>query len=288
MKEQFKTLLKKLDLYHPLQTSWRSGLSFLRNQYLRRAFAKYKGSGFQCNFCGASYTTFVPEYPTPDIKNAITNNHVIAGFGENVYCPNCLSKNRERLVKAVLQNHVSLEGKKILHFSPEKPLFNFIKGAATVTTVDITPGFYRNIDNAILYADATNLPFTDGAFDILIANHILEHIPDDRTAMKELFRVLKGKGLAILQVPYSETIPITFEEPHINDPIRQATLFGQKDHVRIYSKADYIQRLQEAGFQVNLLTPETLAPFRIYAIQENESVFLCSKQQFQYHKPSPR
>jgi SAM-dependent methyltransferase len=290
MKENLKSILKKLRLYHPLQSAYRSGLSFIHNQYRKLTYSKYKVKlspasvpsnfppSFQCNFCNAAYTKFVPEYPTPDIAPAINNDNVIAGYGPNVYCPNCLSKNRERLIKAVLQTYLSIDGKKILHFSPEKHLFHFISKTAHVTTVDITPGFYRNIDDTIQYADATNLPFTNDSFDILIANHILEHIPEDVKAMKEMFRVLNAKGLAILQVPYSETLSVTLEDPYINDPARQAALYGQKDHVRIYSKTGYVQRLQQAGFYVTVLTPDILAPFRIYAIQENESVFLCSKQ----------
>ncbi len=286
MKEHLKSILKKLNLYHPLQSAYRSSLSFIRNQYLKLVYARFKGSGFQCNFCGVSYKKFVPEHPAPDIENAIYGNNVIAGFGPNVYCPNCLSKNRERLVKAVLQTYLSIDGKKILHFSPEKHLFRFINKTAHVTTVDITPGFYRNIDNSIRYADATNLPFAAGSFDILIANHILEHIPEDIKAMKEMFRVLDANGLAILQVPYSETLPAILEDPNINDPARQAALYGQKDHVRIYTKAGYIQCLRQAGFHVNILTPEVLAPFRIHAIQENESVFLCSKRPHHPFHPS--
>ncbi|HTI89940.1 MAG TPA: methyltransferase domain-containing protein [Puia sp.] len=286
MKENIKSLLKKLNLYHPLQSGYRSSLSFIRNQYLRFVYAKYKTlpsptnlpPPYQCNFCNSTYTRFVPEYPSPDIAPSINNNTVIAGYGSNVYCPNCLSKNRERLVKAVLQTRLSIDGKRILHFSPEKHLFQFINKTSQVTTVDISPGFYRNIDDSILYADATNLPFKNDSFDILIANHILEHIPEDIGAMKEMFRVLNAKGLAILQVPYSETLAATLEDRKINDPARQAALYGQKDHVRIYAISDYIQRLQQAGFNVTILTPQILMPFRIYAIQENESVFLCSKQ----------
>ncbi|MBS1660270.1 MAG: methyltransferase domain-containing protein [Bacteroidetes bacterium] len=277
MKETLKRILKSLQLYHPLQTAYRSTLRSAHNQLLRLTYAKYKGPGFECNFCGASYTTFVPEYPTPDIKKAIEENHVIAGFGPNVYCPNCLSKNRERLIKCVLQQYASIKEKKILQFSPEPHLHRFLKETAFVTTADITPGFYRHIDPNIQQADATRLPYPDESYDILIANHILEHIPEDTTAMRELFRVLNKKGLAILQVPYSEKIIKTIEEPNIDDPVRQAALFGQKDHVRIYAKEDYIKRLQQAGFNVRILSPETLAPFRIHAIQENESVFLCDK-----------
>lgn len=275
-----KELLKKLNLYHPLQSRYRSALDYFRIQSLKRKYSPYKTGvpPYQCNFCGAKYQKFVPEYPTGDIREAIEKNHVIAGFGENVYCPACLSKNRERLVKAVLENYTTIYDKNILHFSPEKHLYHFLqKTAKKVTTVDIEPGFYRHIDKNISKADATDLPFANETFDILVANHILEHIPDDQAAMKEMHRVLNAKGLAILQVPYSETITKTLEEPDIDDPEKQAALFGQKDHVRIYAKSDYINRLQHAGFRVNILTPEILKEYRVYAIQEDESVFLCSK-----------
>jgi SAM-dependent methyltransferase len=296
MNPRLKSLLEKGHLYHPLQTSYRLALSFLTLRYHRLQYAKYRGSGFVCNFCGAAYTKFVPEYPTPDIAPAINDNHVIAGYGENVYCPHCGSKNRERLIKAVLQTHVETRNKKILHFSPEKNLYRFLKetaaaaaataevsaataapATATVTTADITPGFYRHIDTGITYADATRLPFADATADIVIANHILEHIPDDLKAIKEIFRVLTPRGVAILQVPYSPTIPHTLEDPAIDDPQQQAKRFGQKDHVRIYALNDYIRRLESAGFQVRLLTPPDLNAFRIHAIQPEEIVFLGYK-----------
>jgi SAM-dependent methyltransferase len=288
MNPGLKSFLQKLHLYHPLQTAYRSALSFLTLRYHRLQYAKYKGSGFTCNFCGATYTKFVPEYPTPDIAPAINDNHVIAGYGENVFCPYCGSKNRERLIKAVSQTHLQIQNKKILHFSPEHHLYRFLKetaaattAAATattnITTADIAPGFYHHIDAAITYADATCLPFADATTDIVIANHILEHIPDDLKAIKEIFRVLTPGGVAILQVPYSPTILHTLEDPAINDPQQQAKRFGQKDHVRIYALNDYIRRLGSAGFQVRQLIPSDLSAFRIHAIQPDEIVFLGYK-----------
>jgi len=278
MNPGLKSFLQKLNLYHPLQTAYRSALSFLTLRYHRLQYAKYKGSGFTCNFCGATYKKFIPEYPTPDIAPAIDDNHVIAGYGENVFCPYCGSKNRERLIKAVIQAHLQIQNKKILHFSPERLLYRLLKEtAATITTVDITPGFYRHIDPNITYADATCLPFADATADIVVANHILEHIPDDLKAIKEIFRVLTPGGVAILQVPYSPTIPHTLEDPAINDPQQQAKRFGQKDHVRIYALNDYIRRLGSAGFQVRQLTTPDLSAFRIHAIQPEEIVFLGYK-----------
>jgi SAM-dependent methyltransferase len=277
MHQRLKSLLQAVNLYHPLQTSYRSTLSFLSRQFYRLTYAKYRGKGFVCNFCNTAYEKFIPEYPSPDIENAIYSNNVIAGFGENVICPHCASKNRERLILDVIRTHLDIGNKKILHFSPERHLSRYLHQTASVTSVDIAPGFYRPIDKAITYADATRLPFNDNTFDVAMANHILEHIPDDRASMKEIYRVLKTGGVAILQVPYSETLPHTIEEPFIDDPVRQAARFGQRDHVRIYALNDYTARLVQAGFRVRLLSPDILAPFRIHAIQEQETVILGYK-----------
>ena len=278
MKKLLKSILKSVGIYHPLQSFYRRGIGAAINMHYRISYAKYQGSGYECNFCLACYERFVPHHPEKAIENAITKNDVIAGFGKNVYCPNCLSKNRERLVLAVLQNKLSVEGKKVLHFSPEKHLFQFISKKANVTTVDIMPGFYRSIDKNILQEDATKLSFAPETFDIIIANHILEHIPEDTIAMREMQRVLKAGGFAILQVPYSEKLDTTIEEPWINDPARQEALYGQRDHVRIYALKDYVERLKESGFIVNVLKADTLKEYLKYGTQERECVFLCTKK----------
>jgi SAM-dependent methyltransferase len=277
MKSVLKKILQQLKIYHPLQTFYRGWITAVTNHYYQFAYAKYKGKGFTCNFCNASYQQFVPEYPYAAIANAINSHEVIAGYGPNVYCPNCMSKNRERLVLAVLQHTITIENKKILHFSPEKNLHNYLATKATVTSVDIIPDFYKKIDSTITYADATNLQFENASFDIIIANHILEHIPADLTAMKEMHRVLRSGGVAILQVPYSEKLTATIEEPFIKNPIKQAYLFGQKDHVRIYALTDYVHRLTICGFTVTVLAPNMLAQFALHAIQAQESVILCYK-----------
>jgi len=277
MKAYLKDLLKKIKLYHPLQFLYRSCINFTRNKFFQLTYLKYKGRGFTCNFCRESYKKFVPEYPSADISHAIESNDVIAGYGVNVYCPNCMSKNRERLVLDVIQNELPIRPRTVLHFSPEKHLYNYLKARASVTTVDIMPGFYKGIDRSVRYADATSLLFEDESFDMIIANHILEHIPNDTAAMREMFRVLRKGGVAILQVPYSVELASTIEEPFINDPARQAKLFGQKDHVRIYALPDYITRLKDCGFTVNKLTPEYLKKYAKHAIQDEECVIMGLK-----------
>jgi SAM-dependent methyltransferase len=96
--------------------------------------------------------------------------------------------------------------------------------------------------------DLTALPLLDGVIDVILCNHVLEHIPDDRRAMAELVRVLKPGGWAVLQVPRSEAAE-TFEDASITDPDQRAALFGQADHVRMYGR-DYPDRLRAAGFIV--------------------------------------
>ncbi len=92
----------------------------------------------------------------------------------------------------------------------------------------------------------------------------------------EIYRALKPGGHAILQVPYSETIGVTSETADINDPALQSTLYGQKDHVRIYLLTDYIERLKNAGFNVQVIDYKELHDYYINAIQPGES-FLKTK-----------
>lgn len=138
------------------------------------------------------------------------------------------------------------------------------------------PGYYRSVEG-IKKADVTQLQFEDNQFDIVLANHVMEHIPDDKAAMAELFRVLKAGGTAILQIPYSENLLHTIETPHINDAGLQEKLYGQKDHVRIYALHDYIDRLKRTGFEVINILYKDLQPFYKYAIQQNEDFLKITK-----------
>ena len=97
--------------------------------------------------------------------------------------------------------------------------------------------------------DITNLSFKDNSFDIIFCSHVLEHIEDDKRAMKELYRVLNPAGFAILQVPILREK--TFEDFNIKSPKLREKVFGQSDHVRIYGK-DFKYRLENVGFKVKV------------------------------------
>jgi ubiquinone/menaquinone biosynthesis C-methylase UbiE len=132
---------------------------------------------------------------------------------------------------------------------------------------------------AMVKTNIQALSFADSIFDCLMCNHVLEHVPDDRKAMNELFRVLKPGGWAIIQSAMNPNIMNTFEDPSIVSPQDRARLFGQEDHLRIYGK-DYGQRLEEAGFSVKVddfvrqLEPLTISR---YGVIKDELIYICSK-----------
>ena len=283
MNPGLKNILIYLRIYYPLQGAYQNFRFQQRLKKYRKEYGAYllseesyhhSGYGFRCDVCNSLYTKFVPDLPSAEDKEALEKNNVIAGYGENILCPNCGSAARERLVLNLLKHDIEFAGKKILHLSPEKNIYHFIKDEAEVTTADLLPGFYRTIDGLVQKQDATNFTFADESFDMVIGNHILEHIPDDAKAMKEIYRVLKPGGKAILQVPYSESIPATFETKDINDPALQSKLYGQKDHVRIYAFNDYVERLRSAGFIVEIIHAKDIADFAGYAAVQPGEHFL--------------
>ncbi len=187
-----------------------------------------------------------------------------------------MSTARERLVIAMLAQ-LGPDGKSILYLAPERAVLGFLRGRASVQTADLQPGYYRALDRDIQQPDATQLTYADASFDLVIANHVLEHIPDDRKAMREFYRVLKPGGQAIVQIPYSTTLPATLEDPSITDPAQRAQVFGQSDHVRLYGLNDYLERLRGAGFRAEYLPPESLSELRENAIAPGEGFFVVQK-----------
>ena len=106
---------------------------------------------------------------------------------------------------------------------------------------------------AMIEMDITDIQFADDTFDFIYCNHVLEHIPDDRLAIRELRRVLRPDGMAVIMVP---VLPgATVEDPTLSDPEERARRFGQPDHFRIYG-SDFTERLTECGFAVQLVHAE--------------------------------
>ena len=277
MKQPLIGFLKRCGVYYELQYLYRNAVISTQHFFIRRKYNSKKGQGFTCNFCGESYSEFVPEYPEEKDRKAIEKNNVIAGYGENVFCPNCFSTNRERLILAMLQSRMDVAWKTILHFAPERKIFEWLALKTYIITADLEVGFYKVIDKDIRCENITSLSFDSEIFEIVIANHVLEHVPEDAAAMKEIYRVLKPGGIAVLQAPFSQTLAQTIEHPLIKNPAMQSALFGQKDHVRIYVLKDYISRLEKVGFRVIYCNDDNLAEFKKHAIQKGEVFLMITK-----------
>lgn len=127
--------------------------------------------------------------------------------------------------------------------------------------------------------DITDIHFAEQSFDVVICNHVLVYVEDDRRALQEIFRVLSEGGWALLQVPIDRSRDRTFEDPSITDPRERRRVFGQYDHVRVYG-LDYLTRLADAGFAVTVDEfVKELAPAQIDALglDVGETVYLCRK-----------
>ena len=124
------------------------------------------------------------------------------------------------------------------------------------------------------------MPFENSTFEVVLCNHVMEHVSDDFKAMSEIYRVLKPGGWAIIQVPLFYPLKEhTYEDDTIVDSSSREKAFGQSDHVRMYGK-DYSDRLRSQGFEVTedwmaKTMPAELA--KRYALPFDEPIFYCKK-----------
>jgi SAM-dependent methyltransferase len=222
-----------------------------------------RGKGFVDPIDGKSYRMFLPY-----------------GYGKqrnNVLAPGTLSLERHRLLWLYLQRETDFFSAKrrLLHFAPEQAFYQRFKKMPQLDYV--TTDLHSPL--ADVKADICQLPFEDHSFDMILCNHVLEHIPDDQKAMQELYRVLRPGGLGIFQIPQDRSRATTFQDDSITDPKERAAIFGQYDHVRVYGM-DYFDRLTQVGFQVKAV--DYTAQFseeeiQKYGLAPGELLPVCSK-----------
>ncbi|MDT0605396.1 class I SAM-dependent methyltransferase [Croceitalea rosinachiae] len=166
---------------------------------------------------------------------------------EGVLSPSTLSLERHRLLWIYLKNETNFfkDKLKVLHFAPEQAFHKRFRKQENLEylTTDL------NSPLADVKADICSLPFEDASFDVILCNHVLEHIEDDTKAMQELHRILKPNGWGIFQIPQDLKRATTFEDDSITDKKERAKIFGQYDHVRVYGR-DYFDKLRSIGFKV--------------------------------------
>lgn len=212
----------------------------------------------KCVICGHDVARFLPYRGggrnVPALMQAL---EIVGSDVDHFSCPWCFSHDRERhlfLFMKVAGIFAFIVGKRVLHFAPERHLSRFIKEAG--------PQVYIRCDlhpwtDDILKADLAALPFPDSHFDLLIANHVLEHVDDDQCAVAEIVRVLKPSGYAILQTPYSSILEETWEGEGIRSAEARLQAFGQEDHVRLFGK-DVFERIAQQGLESRVQSHDAL------------------------------
>lgn len=268
-----KTVIKKLIPYslgQKLRGVWQITQSIF-----------YYGYSYTCPFCNGKFRKLLPGGSSLAVIKE--KNIIGAGRRDNCICPRCYSTDRDRLIYLYLVNFTRIfsQPKKMLHVAPSGglkailhniPVLNYQEG------IKYHEGFYYSKDISII--DIQNLDFDDNSFDIIFCNHVLEHIQEDRVAMKELYRVMKPNGWAILQVPISTALESTYEDPSITSEKEREIHFGQFDHVRIYGK-DYTKRLESVGFEVEEILSSRdwdIDGLERYAINKEEILFVAHKK----------
>ncbi|MDP2087936.1 MAG: methyltransferase domain-containing protein [Flavobacteriaceae bacterium] len=222
-----------------------------------------KGNRFTDPIDGKSFCCFLP-YGYHNIRY-------------NALSPSTLSLERHRLMWLFLKEKTDFftTPKKVLHIAPEQCFINLFRNQQNLDY--LTADLHSPL--ADVKANILSLPFDDNSFDVVICNHVLEHIVDDQKAMSELFRVMKKGGFGIFQVPQDLSRNKTYEDFSITNPKERAIHFGQYDHVRIYGQ-DYFNRLENVGFTVNPVNLSLELSQKLtnrYRLTENELIPFCKK-----------
>jgi SAM-dependent methyltransferase len=221
------------------------------------------GNDKECPVCGKTFRRFLPYGRLQSRANAL--------------CPNCLALERHRLMYLYLREKTDFfqSKKMVLHVAPEHCFmerFEKVHGDGYITADIESP-------LAKVKMDIHQIPFPDNHFDVAFCNHVLEHVDDYHQATRELYRVLKPGGWAIIQSPQDWSKPHTFEDPTITDPKERERIFWQNDHLRLFGQ-DYGQELAKGGFQVTedrFVLEMPRERVERYALPSKEIIYLCRK-----------
>ncbi len=206
---------------------------------------RYGGRRFSCPICEGRFRRMKPFVGSFSVKGDVLDHRT-----DNAICPRCGSDIRHRFVFTFLKEHTGLlvSALDVLHFAPEAPLLARLSRCRNLryTTADIAPECFPGA----VRADITDLQFADATFDGVICIHVLEHIEDDRRALRELYRVVRPGGWAAIAIPVFGAQ--TYEVPGLSAEQR-AQMYGATDHVRL-NGLDFVDKISSAGFGVDVVT----------------------------------
>lgn len=205
----------------------------------------------------------------------------------HVLCPKCGSHPRHRLMTLYLNRFAStLKNASVLHFAAEKSIrLQLFEVAKEYITADLRPdgrayeldrqGF---LESAVdVQADVTDLHFPEQRFDMIVCSHVLEHVEEDSKALREIFRVLKHNGWALLQTPFDRCRASSLERPDIDTPALRLKYYQQEDHVRLYGR-DIFARFLAAGFLPAIIPPESVCSDpKFFGLWPDEDLIIARK-----------
>jgi SAM-dependent methyltransferase len=195
-------------------------------------------------------------------------------------CPRCGASDRDRLYALYLNRRFPDRSAQsqitFIDFAPSVPLASFIRSIKGI--------LYRSADISIEgvddHVDLMDLHiYPDNFCDLFLCSHVLEHVPDDCLAMKELFRILKPGGEGILMVPLVLSDNEIDEDSGETREAERWRRFGQGDHIRLYSKKGYLDRVHKSGFLVKELGVDFFGAeqFYIAAITKQSVLYIVTK-----------
>jgi SAM-dependent methyltransferase len=229
-----------------------------RGVALRAEMARHRGDSVYCPLCERSFAAFKD---APDVYLGL--------------CWRCGSHARHRAQWLLFEARPALLGDiaSLLHLAPEWALRRRLSelGHLRYVTADLDQA---DVD---LRLDLTASELPQASFEGVICSHVLEHIPDDAAAMRELRRITAPGGWCMVMVPLDVGRAQTYEDPSITTPEARHRAFWRPDHVRLYAP-DIEERLQAAGFAVERIQPyPTFGEERCRrcAIAPFEELWLC-------------
>jgi SAM-dependent methyltransferase len=238
------------------------------------------GSRKQCCLCGASVGGFLPyRQGSRALPAAMRELRVVGSDLDHFECPRCGAHDRERHLLLYLRATgfwQRIPSLRVLHFAPERRLARLLSaaGPALYVKCDLVP-----TASDIQRIDMLGIPYPDASFDLVFANHVLEHVADDRAAVSEVARVLAPGGHAILQTPYSAVLQSTLEDAGISSPSARLQLYGQEDHVRLFGQ-DVFSRIASAGLEPLVVRHAAALPDTepsVFGVNADEPFFLFRK-----------
>jgi len=246
------------------------------------------GFNYRCNICLSGLSHYTPLGRLCNgkfIRDLNINGSLVAVSQfetlslDHYLCPVCGSDDKARLYSLWLDRQLTRYNHplSLLHFAPEAGLRTFLKTDKRIhyRTADLNR---TDVDDNVDIRDLTL--YNDCSFDSFICSHVLEHVDDDIASVNQLFRILKPGGWGIIMVPILLSLTTTYSDPSISTEVERSEHFGLEDHLRVYSKSDFLSLLKAPGFEVHQFSRNYFGEkaFRLNGLSPNSVLYVVIKR----------